>query len=78
MSKAIKASTDPLQPVGKTKGCKTAMGMRPWGLSFSRKEGKARVGVGGHNERVSQAKAGGQSANGHTDPGPLLTCLLTR
>ena len=40
----MKTSTDLLQPVGKTKDCKTAMGTRPWGLSFSRKEGKARVG----------------------------------
>lgn len=42
----MKASTDLLQPVGKTRDCKTAMGMRPWGLGFSRKEGKARVGWG--------------------------------
>lgn len=32
MLRALKASADPIQPVGKTKDGKTAVGMRPWGF----------------------------------------------
>lgn len=47
MLRALKASADPIQPVGKTKDGKTAVGMRPWGFSFSGKEAEDRGRGGG-------------------------------